>query len=132
MRCLSCEIHVIYRIVLAFSKEAIIMGRQVPVFEKLQKMDSPNTTVWLKFETPELSKRSMKGGIATIVIDKKMENSQKKVQLRFAKELKKTILNELKFGDMLDEGFIEIHSPDEVVELIDWEEMPVCRTKKLR
>lgn len=123
MRCLSCEIHVIYRIVLQFTREAIVAERHLPVLEKFKDIHSASIT----FETPELRPRSMKGAVATIIIDRLLPNQKKRTIRAFADGFKK-IIN----ADDLDEGFIEIFEPTDMVELLDWEEYKpaVCRRKK--
>lgn len=121
MRCLSCERHVLFRVVLGFTRDAIIKQRHIPVLEKFKDIHGSSIT----FETPELTQRSMKGGVATIIIDKQFPNQQKKTLIKFAKELKKLIDSE-----DLDEGFIEIHEVEDVVELINWEYAKVAVCKK--
>lgn len=125
MRCLSCEIHVIYRVVLQFSREAIIAQRHLSVLEKFKDTHS----AYINFETPELKPRSMKGGVATIIIDRLLPDQKKRTIQAFADGFKKEIN-----ADDLDEGFIEIHSLEDRIELIDWEEYKpiVCKTKKRR
>lgn len=122
MRCLSCEIHVIYRIVLQFSREAIIAQRHLPVLEKFRYTHSGT----VNFETPELTKRGMKGGVATIIIDRLLPDQKKRTINAFADAFK----NEVNADD-LDEGFIEIHEPTDMVELLSWEEYKptVCKRK---
>lgn len=121
MRCLSCERHVLFRVVLGFTRDAIIKQRHIPVLEKFKDIHGSSIT----FETPELTQRSMKGGVATIIIDKQFPNQQKKTLTKFAKDLKKMVN-----PDDLDEGFIEIHEVEEVVELINWEYAKVAVCKK--
>lgn len=113
VECLSCQIHVLYRIVVRFTREAVIAQRHVPILEKFKDTHS----AYINWETPELTKRSMKGGVATIIVDRQLPNQQKRTVKAFAEGFGKEFN-----PDDLDEGFIEIHEVSDVLELIDWEE----------
>lgn len=124
-RCLSCEIHVLYRIVLRFTKEAWLAGCAAEIMKKFQDTHS----AFVRWETPSFTekRKAMKGGVATIIIDRLLPNQQKRTVMAFANGFKKDIDPE-----DIDEGFIEIHTLSDVVELINWEimEEPKCKTKK--
>lgn len=112
-RCLACEIHVIYRIVLRFTKEAW-EKRAGDLLRKLQ------TDGYVRFE---------KGNVAVILIDKQLPNQQKRTVKAIAEAYRKMIN-----AEDLDEGFIEIHEANDVLELIDWEiyqkDVLTCKSKK--
>lgn len=114
MRCLSCERHTLFRIVIRFSREAVVAQRHVPVLKYLEKLGGD-----IGWEVPELKPRSMKGGVAFIIVDKELPNLQKRTMLKVAKEYKRTI-KELTGDEDIEEGFIQIFREDDAVELIDY------------
>lgn len=112
MRCLSCEIHAVYRVALRFTKEAIVSGIYTnPMQEIKKKFGFNNINVDFQNDNNRFP------AIAIMLIDVKMPNSQKRTVTKTAKEIKSLI-----DSDMLEEGFIEIHEVSDVVQLIDWEE----------
>lgn len=124
MRCLSCEIHVVYRIVLRFTKEAVIAGRQFKLLTSF--VDKGGLINWTmpKFTKGKNGRTYMSDAVATILMDVQLPNQQKRTVKAFAESYKKLIN-----ADDIDEGFIEIHEVSDVVELINWEEAPVCKPK---
>lgn len=120
-RCLSCEIHAVYRVVLRFTKEAIVSGTYTkPMQEIKKKFGFNNINVDFQNDNNRFP------AIAIMLIDVKMPNSQKRTVTKTAKEIKSLIDSE-----MLEEGFIEIHEVSDVVQLIDWEEKkPSCKPKQ--
>lgn len=124
MRCLSCEIHVLYRVVLRFSREAVLAMRHTKTLEKLADVNSyrrcgitPATRVDVALvsqEVPLLSPRSMKGAVYIFIVDKHMPDATRRSVKRFGKHIAGLI-----DCDDLDEGFIEINEYSDTIQLAE-------------
>lgn len=123
MRCLSCEIHVLFRLVMRFSPEVIKSNQYVAVVERINDLFGRNN-VHVDFQ----NERNRYPAIAIVTVDVKMPNQQKRAVLKVAKTIKAVVLRNL-MEDGLEEGFIEVHEVSDVVELIDWEEKPLTRKR---
>lgn len=112
MRCLACELHLIVRVAMRFNKEAVVAGRHVVTLDKLVELLGKRH-INVDWETPEMTPRSMKGGIANIVIDVIVPDMKKKT-------VKATVNSVIKLidGNDLDEGFVEVYESSDIIDLL--------------
>lgn len=117
-RCLACEIHLLVRIAMRFTKEAISAGRHTtPISAMVQKYGKRNVHVDFENENNRFP------AIVTMIVDVQVPNSQKRTTRKVVKEIKSLI-----DGKDLEEGFIETHEASEVFDLLPMEEdMKKCR-----
>lgn len=128
-RCLACEIHVLFRVVLRFSKDAVKRDEHLKTLINLPKwfsvrgmpafsrFDDTFKITWLgtKYHT-----------VVTLVIDAKLPNVQKKTIQGVVNTIK-GLIN----GDDLEEGFIEVHECSDIIDLLpDAKGGVVCRVKR--
>lgn len=120
-RCLVCEIHLLLRIAMRFTKEAIKGERYLkPVNAFVEKYGKRNVHVDYENE------RNRFPAIVTMIVDIQLDDSQKRTVHRVVKEAKKLI-----DGDLLEEGFIEVTDVAEVVDLLPMEkDMKACKVRK--
>ena len=113
-RCLACEIHVLFRVVLRFSKDAVKRDEHLKALINLPKRFS------VAFS------RLDDVSVVALVIDAKLPNMQKKTIQGVVNTIKVLIK-----GDDLEEGFIEVHECSDIIDLLpDAKGGVVCRVKK--
>jgi hypothetical protein len=120
VRCLSCEIHLLVRVVLRFSREAVVAGRHTKLCNKLMMFNRICSNALkvrvclIDSEIPHLTAKKMTGAAYIFIIDTHIPNVQKRTIKKFVDGIK-----ELIDPNDLDEGFIEVNECSSVEELTE-------------